>query len=106
MHILIGLGVALKIWMLVDAIGRGAESYWFFIIVFAPFGEFIYFFMVKMRDFDFAGGAFGFRSARKCGTCKHCVAMFEDGVRCGAGGGEPIFRTNVHVDYCTHYEKG
>ena len=105
MHILLGLWTVLKIWMLVDAIRRGAESYWYFIIIFAPFGECIYFFMVKIRDFDFAGGPFGFRADRKCANCKHCVTMFEDGVRCGVGGGEPIFRTNVHVDYCTHYER-
>lgn len=36
-------------WMLVDAIRRGAPARWFWII-FIPFGEWFYFFMVKIHD--------------------------------------------------------
>lgn len=41
-------------WMVVDAIRRSAELYWYFVILLVPFGigAFIYFFAVKMRDFD------------------------------------------------------
>ena len=104
MHVLLLLATAFTIWMLVDAIQRSAEFYWYLIIIFVPFGTWVYFFMVKMHDFQFVG-PLGFSSERKCATCRHCVTMFEDGVRCGVGHGEPIFRTNVHVDYCTLYER-
>ena len=43
--------LAFKIWMVVDAIRRGAAYYWFFIIFFLPFGELVYFAMVKADDF-------------------------------------------------------
>jgi hypothetical protein len=46
------LALAFNIWMLVDAIRRGADYYWFLIIAFVPFGSLIYFFMVRMRDPD------------------------------------------------------
>jgi hypothetical protein len=43
---------ALTIWMLVDANRRGAESHWFWIILFfQPIGAWIYFFLYKVRDF-------------------------------------------------------
>ena len=52
MPILSILFIGFKIWMLVDAIRREAPFYWFLIIVFVPFGAWIYFFMVKISDFD------------------------------------------------------
>jgi hypothetical protein len=45
------LAIAFHVWMIVDAVRRRAEFYWFLIIVFLPFGSVIYFFMVKLRDF-------------------------------------------------------
>jgi hypothetical protein len=48
---------AFWIWMLVDAIRRRPPFYWYLIIVFVPFGDFIYFVMVKLP------GASGQRSA-------------------------------------------
>lgn len=43
---------ALTIWMLVDANRRGAETYWFYIILwFQPLGAWAYFFTHKIRDF-------------------------------------------------------
>ena len=42
---------AFSIWMLVDAIQRRAPYYWYFIIA-MPFGEWIYFFMVKIKGRD------------------------------------------------------
>jgi hypothetical protein len=53
--------------MLVDAIKRRAEFWWFLIIVFfMPFGALVYFFMVKLQDYDvgrlkraFSGGPAG-----------------------------------------------
>ncbi|HYJ09333.1 MAG TPA: tetratricopeptide repeat protein [Polyangiaceae bacterium] len=44
--------LAFNIWMLVDAIRRGADYYWLMIIAFIPGGSLIYFFLVRMRDPD------------------------------------------------------
>lgn len=46
------LVLAFNIWMLVDAIRRGADYYWLMIIAFIPGGSLIYFFFVRMRDPD------------------------------------------------------
>jgi hypothetical protein len=44
---------AFTIWMLVDAYRRGADSYWYFIILFVPgIGAWAYFFVVKIGDFS------------------------------------------------------
>jgi len=40
--------LAFKIWMLVDAIRRRAPFYWYLVIAFLPFGDFIYLAMVKL----------------------------------------------------------
>ena len=46
---------AFSIWMIVDAIRRRVEYYWFLVILFAaPVGPFIYFFIVKIHDFNIA----------------------------------------------------
>jgi hypothetical protein len=42
--------LAFSLWMLVDAARRRAPSYWYFVILFLPFGAVIYFLFVKMRD--------------------------------------------------------
>ncbi len=44
------LQTAFMIWMMVDAAKRRADYYWFLIIL-LPFGEWIYFFVVKIHDF-------------------------------------------------------
>ncbi len=41
-----------SLWMLVDAIRRGSKSYWYFVVL-LPFGEWAYFFMVKIHDPEF-----------------------------------------------------
>lgn len=41
--------LALKIWMVVDAVKRKSPLHWFLIIIFLPFGEFVYLFMVKLK---------------------------------------------------------
>lgn len=46
------LMIGMKIWMLVDAYRRQADTYWLWIIVGVPGGSLIYFFMVRMRDPD------------------------------------------------------
>ena len=43
---------AFSVWMIFDAIRRSAEFYWYLIILFLPFGAFIYFFFIKLRDYD------------------------------------------------------
>lgn len=51
--ILYGLQAALTIWMLVDAHRRGAEMYWWWIIlILQPFGPWAYFVIVKAADFQ------------------------------------------------------
>ncbi|HEY4103674.1 MAG TPA: tetratricopeptide repeat protein [Polyangiaceae bacterium] len=42
--------IAFRIWMLVDAIRRRPPFYWYLVIFFVPFGDFIYFVMVKMPN--------------------------------------------------------
>jgi hypothetical protein len=48
------LSVGFKIWMAVDAGRRGMAYFWFFIIFFIPFGELIYFFVIKIDDYRIA----------------------------------------------------
>lgn len=42
--------LAFHVWMIVDAVRRRAEFYWFLIILFVPLGSLVYFFVVKLRD--------------------------------------------------------
>src|SRR5260370_10427105 len=43
---------ALTVWMLVDINRRGVEYYWFWIVlVFQPFGPWVYFLLYKVKDF-------------------------------------------------------
>ena len=51
--------IGFRLWMLVDAIRRRPPFYWYLIIFFVPFGDFIYFVMVKLPG---ANGALGSRS--------------------------------------------
>jgi hypothetical protein len=48
------LAVAFQIWMLIDAIRRKVDFWWFLIIIFLfpPFGALVYFLMVKLQDYD------------------------------------------------------
>jgi tetratricopeptide (TPR) repeat protein len=43
--------VALKLWMLLDAVRRRVHVLWYLVLT-VPFGEVIYFFTVKLRDFN------------------------------------------------------
>jgi hypothetical protein len=43
-----------SLWMLVDAAQRRIDSYWYFIIL-MPMGEWVYFFAVKIHDWDLSG---------------------------------------------------
>jgi hypothetical protein len=48
------LQTAFMVWMLVDAYRRGAEYYWYLIILFLPVvGAWVYFFAVKVQSGDF-----------------------------------------------------
>ncbi|MBN4050265.1 tetratricopeptide repeat protein [Desulfobulbus sp. AH-315-M07] len=50
---LIAIAVAaFKAWMFIDAVRRRADTKWFYLIVFVPFGGVAYFVLVKMRDHD------------------------------------------------------
>ena len=51
MTILYWLQTAFTVWMLVDCIRRRAEVYWY-VVTLVPFGAWVYFFAVKIHDFD------------------------------------------------------
>ena len=54
------LQTAFMVWMLVDAYRRGAEYYWYLIILMLPgLGAWIYFFVVKVPSGDFRNISFG-----------------------------------------------
>lgn len=44
------LGAAFKLWMVIDCYRRGAERWWYFVIL-MPLGAWAYFFLVKLKDF-------------------------------------------------------
>ena len=46
------ISTVLKVWMIIDAIQRRVNFIWYLIIFFVPLGEWIYFFVVKMHDFN------------------------------------------------------
>jgi len=50
LQLLILLQTAFTIWMLVDVAQRRAETYGWAIILFVPFGSYLYFFLVKAKD--------------------------------------------------------
>jgi hypothetical protein len=99
MRILLMLSYAFSLWMLIDALKRDAKPYWY-VIIFFPLGEWVYFFMVKIHDFT--GGRGQSDSTKKCRSCRHCVQIYDDGVKCSASG-KPLFMTTTHVDYCDRY---
>jgi hypothetical protein len=47
--------IALNVWMLIDAARRRAEFWWFLVIIFLPLGGLVYFFVVKLQDYDLSG---------------------------------------------------
>lgn len=98
MHVVIILPYLFSLWMLVDAIKRHAEVYWYLVICFS-FGEWVCFFPVKIHDFK---GLFG--PDNGCRTCRHCAELDDDGVQC-AFGGKQVFRTHVQSGYCTDHER-
>ena len=49
-YLILLLSYALSIWMLVDACKRGAQGWWI-VIILVPFGELVYFFVVKIHDY-------------------------------------------------------
>lgn len=51
-RVLFVLQQAFSLWMLVDAIRRGSRPYWY-LVVLMPFGEWVYFFVVKIHDPEF-----------------------------------------------------
>jgi hypothetical protein len=50
------LQLAFTIWMMIDAYGRGAEFFWYWVILlFQPAGAWIYFFVIKLRTMRWPG---------------------------------------------------
>jgi hypothetical protein len=54
--------LAFKIWMAIDAGRKRQPYYWFMIIFFVPFGDLVYFFVVKIHDFQWRKVTALFRS--------------------------------------------
>jgi hypothetical protein len=54
--------LAFKIWMAIDAGRKRQPYYWFMIIFFVPFGDVVYFFVVKLDDFRWRKFAAFFRT--------------------------------------------
>jgi hypothetical protein len=59
-RVLLTLQHLFMLWMLIDAIRRRADYYWY-LVMFVPFGEWAYFFMVKIHDFRRRDGVGPFR---------------------------------------------
>lgn len=49
--LLLYIALAFKVWMLLDALRRGVHALWYFVVM-LPAGDFLYFFAVKLRDFN------------------------------------------------------
>jgi hypothetical protein len=119
MHIvLLVLSYAFSIWMVVDAFKRGAQ-YWWIVIIFVPFGEFIYFFLVKIKDFRGVftrlspapmkevtnrGWTIPAPKTIKCDTCLYCEEVDEDGVVC-LSNGTRAFKPVSYASFCYDYNK-
>jgi hypothetical protein len=76
MPILFLLQTAFSIWMLVDAIRRRAPEYWWLIIL-IPFGEWVYFFAVKLPDMRF-GSTIGRRLFTRRVSLDELRALFKE----------------------------
>jgi len=65
------LALAFKLWMAIDA-GRKRQSYyWFLIILALPFGDFVYFFVVKIHDYKWRKVGALFRSPASIDQLKY-----------------------------------
>jgi hypothetical protein len=53
-RVLYGLQSLFSVWMMVDAMQRGAARYWY-PVLFLPFGPLVYFFVVKIHDPELRG---------------------------------------------------
>jgi len=49
--LLSAIALAFKLWMLFDALRRGVHALWYFVVM-LPAGDLVYFFAVKLRDFN------------------------------------------------------
>lgn len=45
------IALAFKLWMLLDALRRGVHALWYLVVI-LPAGDFVYFFAVKLRDYN------------------------------------------------------
>lgn len=76
---MIYLTIAFSLWMLIDALRRGAPIYWVLIlIVFFPIGSFVYFFVVKFKDYKpLMGKLFAGAKARPALSVGELMARYE-----------------------------
>jgi hypothetical protein len=63
--------LAFKIWMAIDAGRKRQPYYWFMIIFFVPFGDVVYFFVVKLDDFRWQKLAAFFRTPPTLAELQH-----------------------------------
>ena len=113
MPIMLVLSYAFSIWMVVDAFNRGSQGWWI-VIIFLPFGEIVYFFVVKIHDFRLPVSSNSESYVTKklwdpkpkfiCKTCLYCDSMDHDGVQCRQSG-TAIFKTPINISYCGYYTR-
>ncbi len=53
-HMVSGLVLVFKLWLVTDALRRREACYWPWIIFFVPLGGVVYFFLIKMDDYSLA----------------------------------------------------
>ena len=102
LRVILILSYAFSLWMMVDAYRRGAAYFWFPIILF-PFGAWVYFFCVKINDFELGHLFFQPGSDLKCASCRYCGALYDDRAKC-CYGHEPVMKTRVHISYCLDHK--
>jgi hypothetical protein len=95
---LLAFSYAFSLWMLIDAYRRNADQFWY-VIILVPLGEWAYFFLVKIRDYE---GLFRSGPALKCQNCRHCEKIYDDGVKCSIDG-KSVFKTAVHTANCMNH---
>jgi len=73
------LTIAFSLWMLIDAIRRSAPVYWVLILIFFfPLGSFIYFFVIKFKDYrPLLARVLGHATTRRPRSVDELMARYE-----------------------------
>ncbi len=68
-RLLPALVLIFKVWLVADSIKRREACYWPWIIFFVPLGGVVYFFLVKIDDYNLARAGISFEGHRRWKTC-------------------------------------